>query len=194
LANTNAVGMAQKLLLFWRKPARRCWWEGVELDNVRGVEGKLKVWIRRVWTLEMVRSTPEPQYVANTIAERHWTALTYALPIFVCLFLSRSTSLVHRLSICLHFPPPCFFEKLRVRLAGSSFLSFRYDTSLPWATKADVRYRYQQLVSGIHVNRVPLGSLLLGMVGGRVDVWVRRIYRVRVVHVEYHGVIILIRV
>ncbi|KJX97329.1 hypothetical protein TI39_contig507g00002 [Zymoseptoria brevis] len=49
----NAVGMAQKLLLFWRKPARRCWWEGVELENVEGVEGKLKVWIRRVWTLEM---------------------------------------------------------------------------------------------------------------------------------------------
>ncbi|KAF2739847.1 P-loop containing nucleoside triphosphate hydrolase protein [Polyplosphaeria fusca] len=53
LSNSNAVGMAQKLLLFWRKPARRCWWEGVELDNVKGVEGKLKVWIRRVWTLEM---------------------------------------------------------------------------------------------------------------------------------------------
>ncbi|QUC21958.1 uncharacterized protein UV8b_06199 [Ustilaginoidea virens] len=50
---TSAVGMAQKLLLFWRKPARRCWWEGVELDHVEGVEGKLKVWIRRVWTLEM---------------------------------------------------------------------------------------------------------------------------------------------
>lgn len=49
----NAVGMAQKLLLFWRKPARRCWWEGVELEGVDGVEGKLKVWIRRVWTLEM---------------------------------------------------------------------------------------------------------------------------------------------
>jgi hypothetical protein len=47
--------MAQKLLLFWRKPARRCWWEGVELTDVEGVEGKLKVWIRRVWTLEMVR-------------------------------------------------------------------------------------------------------------------------------------------
>ena len=46
--------MAQKLLLFWRKPARRCWWEGVELDDVEGVEGKVKVWIRRVWTLEMV--------------------------------------------------------------------------------------------------------------------------------------------
>ncbi|KAL0934212.1 dipeptidyl-peptidase III [Colletotrichum truncatum] len=50
---SNAVGMAQKLLLFWRKPARRCWWEGVELDQVDGVQGKLKVWIRRVWTLEM---------------------------------------------------------------------------------------------------------------------------------------------
>ncbi|CAI6240809.1 unnamed protein product [Periconia digitata] len=61
LANSNAFGMAQKLLLFWRKPARRCWWEGVELENVRGVEGKLKVWIRRVWTLEMVclQSTTE---------------------------------------------------------------------------------------------------------------------------------------
>jgi hypothetical protein len=46
--------MAQKLLLFWRKPARRCWWEGVELDGVDGVQGSLKVWIRRVWTLEMV--------------------------------------------------------------------------------------------------------------------------------------------
>ncbi|KAF7512392.1 hypothetical protein GJ744_001327 [Endocarpon pusillum] len=53
LTGNNAVGMAQKLLLFWRKPARRCWWEGVDLDNVDGVEGKLKVWIRRVWTLEM---------------------------------------------------------------------------------------------------------------------------------------------
>ncbi|GAM38840.1 metalloprotease [Talaromyces pinophilus] len=52
--NSNvSVGMAQKLLLFWRKPARRCWWEGIELDGVDGVEGKLKVWIRRVWTLEM---------------------------------------------------------------------------------------------------------------------------------------------
>ncbi|KAI1141265.1 hypothetical protein F5Y05DRAFT_402395 [Hypoxylon sp. FL0543] len=50
---SNAVGMAQKLLLFWRKPARRCWWEGVDLKDVEGVDGPLKVWIRRVWTLEM---------------------------------------------------------------------------------------------------------------------------------------------
>lgn len=58
LTGNNVVGMAQKLLLFWRKPARRCWWEGVELDDVEGVEGKLKVWIRRVWTLEMVWNPP----------------------------------------------------------------------------------------------------------------------------------------
>lgn len=51
----GTVGMAQKLLLFWRKPARRCWWEGVELEGIEGVDPgkKLKVWIRRVWTLEM---------------------------------------------------------------------------------------------------------------------------------------------
>ena len=59
-ASNTAVGMAQKLLLFWRKPARRCWWEGVELEDVEGVDGVLKVWIRRVWTLEMVSETLEP--------------------------------------------------------------------------------------------------------------------------------------
>ncbi|RMZ86307.1 hypothetical protein DV736_g6467, partial [Chaetothyriales sp. CBS 134916] len=53
LPGSNSVGMAQKLLLFWRKPARRCWWEGIELDDVEGVDGRCKVWIRRVWTLEM---------------------------------------------------------------------------------------------------------------------------------------------
>ncbi|KAI9800367.1 MAG: hypothetical protein M1825_004137 [Sarcosagium campestre] len=57
-ASNAAVGMAQKLLLFWRKPARRCWWEGVELSDVEGLDRPLKVWIRRVWTLEMVSITP----------------------------------------------------------------------------------------------------------------------------------------
>lgn len=52
--SSNVAAMAQKLLLFWRKPARRCWWEGVELKDVEGQDGPLKVWIRRVWTLEMV--------------------------------------------------------------------------------------------------------------------------------------------
>ena len=68
LAGNNVVGMAQKLLLFWRKPARRCWWEGVELEDVEGVEGKLKVWIRRVWTLEMVsRADCSPTSLANHV-------------------------------------------------------------------------------------------------------------------------------
>ncbi|ODQ50438.1 hypothetical protein SAICODRAFT_27644 [Saitoella complicata NRRL Y-17804] len=45
---------AQKLLLFWRKPARKCWWDGLELEGVEGVKyGRVKVWIRRVWTLEL---------------------------------------------------------------------------------------------------------------------------------------------
>ena len=68
----NAVGMAQKLLLFWRKPARRCWWEGVELDDVEGVEGKLKVWIRRVWTLEMVCSLPHTEKPVKRLANFSW--------------------------------------------------------------------------------------------------------------------------
>ena len=77
LATNNAVGMAQKLLLFWRKPARRCWWEGVELENVKGVEGMLKVWIRRVWTLEMVCVLGEIRAPAdaNQRAECDWAAV-----------------------------------------------------------------------------------------------------------------------
>ena len=80
LAGNNAVGMAQKLLLFWRKPARRCWWEGVELDDVEGVDGKLKIWIRRVWTLEMVcRLLLDGDLPADSILlERYWPSLTRA--------------------------------------------------------------------------------------------------------------------
>lgn len=90
--------MAQKLLLFWRKPARRCWWEGVELDNVEGVQGKLKVWIRRVWTLEMVRdSLPCRELFVQTqtgcgrcgrlllitFTERYWIALGACIVIII---------------------------------------------------------------------------------------------------------------
>ncbi|KAG0740119.1 hypothetical protein G6F57_010807 [Rhizopus arrhizus] len=41
---------AQKLLLFWRKPARKCWWDGntVEIDNQN-----VRLWARRTWTLEL---------------------------------------------------------------------------------------------------------------------------------------------
>lgn len=44
---------------------RRCWWEGMDLEGVEGVDGKLKVWIRRVWTLEMVSHCP-PQILLYT--------------------------------------------------------------------------------------------------------------------------------
>lgn len=87
LANNNAVGMAQKLLLFWRKPARRCWWEGIELENVEGVEGPLKVWIRRVWTLEMVSSRNFSPLCSRLMlsSERDWTAVIGFFPFFLCL-------------------------------------------------------------------------------------------------------------
>jgi len=50
------MATAQKLLLFWRKPARKCWWDGsdVELPATNGQPPTtLKLWARRVWTLEL---------------------------------------------------------------------------------------------------------------------------------------------
>jgi hypothetical protein len=67
------MATAQKLLLFWRKPAvclstceayllhlhlfqRKCWWDGidVELPTAEGQPTKtVKLWARRVWTLEL---------------------------------------------------------------------------------------------------------------------------------------------
>ncbi|CDK26786.1 unnamed protein product [Kuraishia capsulata CBS 1993] len=61
--DTNTT--ATKLLLFWKKPARKCWWsnEEIEVDlshlGLKDSEGNLlaktvvKVHIRRVWTLEL---------------------------------------------------------------------------------------------------------------------------------------------
>ncbi|KAJ3933502.1 MAG: hypothetical protein NXY57DRAFT_998600 [Lentinula lateritia] len=50
------MATAQKLLLFWRKPARKCWWDGldIELPPSGNDEGRIiKLWARRVWTLEL---------------------------------------------------------------------------------------------------------------------------------------------
>lgn len=56
---------ASKLLLFWRKPARKCWWSDTEQQmdlNAIGIKDdngnplgrvKVSVHIRRVWTLEL---------------------------------------------------------------------------------------------------------------------------------------------
>ncbi|KAF9562714.1 hypothetical protein EC968_005164 [Mortierella alpina] len=30
--NQNQMAIAQKLLLFWRKPARKCWWDGIQVE------------------------------------------------------------------------------------------------------------------------------------------------------------------
>lgn len=69
----NQMATAQKLLLFWRKPAvrhppphvmnatlishpqRKCWWDGIEVDLAEQGEPEktIKLWARRVWTLEL---------------------------------------------------------------------------------------------------------------------------------------------
>lgn len=58
----NAESNHTKLLLFWRKPARKCWWSSEDVDiNTKGLAVlealgdniKVKVHIRRVWTLEL---------------------------------------------------------------------------------------------------------------------------------------------
>ncbi|KAF8599980.1 phosphatase activator [Ceratobasidium sp. AG-I] len=50
------MATAQKLLLFWRKPARKCWWDGAEATlppTKNSPQHFVKLWARRVWTLEL---------------------------------------------------------------------------------------------------------------------------------------------
>ncbi|KAF8807869.1 hypothetical protein BYT27DRAFT_7290817 [Phlegmacium glaucopus] len=50
------MATAQKLLLFWRKPARKCWWDGLDIELPAWGEKpamSIKLWARRVWTLEL---------------------------------------------------------------------------------------------------------------------------------------------
>lgn len=50
LRSRKADPNESKLLLFWRKPARKCWW----LNETVTVDGEqVKVHLRRVWTLEL---------------------------------------------------------------------------------------------------------------------------------------------
>ncbi|KAK4058050.1 hypothetical protein OIO90_000789 [Microbotryomycetes sp. JL221] len=53
--NAQQLATAQKLLLFWRKPARKCWWDATELTLDEGTPNArdVKIWARRVWTLEL---------------------------------------------------------------------------------------------------------------------------------------------
>ncbi|ORX62904.1 hypothetical protein DM01DRAFT_1297787 [Hesseltinella vesiculosa] len=43
--------VAQRLMPFWKKPARKCWWDvgSLTLDTM-----EIKVWKRRTWTLEFI--------------------------------------------------------------------------------------------------------------------------------------------
>lgn len=56
-AAAAAAATSQKLLLFWRKPARKCWWDActpTSLEDATGAHrSNVKVWARRVWTLEL---------------------------------------------------------------------------------------------------------------------------------------------
>ncbi|KAH8550387.1 hypothetical protein BGW37DRAFT_540240 [Umbelopsis sp. PMI_123] len=42
---------AQKMLLFWKKPARKCWWEVTAVEVYDDIA--IRVWCRRTWTLEL---------------------------------------------------------------------------------------------------------------------------------------------
>ncbi|CAO3672158.1 unnamed protein product [Rhizopus stolonifer] len=46
----NHMATAQKLFLFWRKPARKCWWDGSSIE-LKGES--IRLWARRTWTLEL---------------------------------------------------------------------------------------------------------------------------------------------
>jgi len=54
--DSTQMATAQKLLLFWRKPARKCWWDGLDIELPASEEKtgvSIKLWARRVWTLEL---------------------------------------------------------------------------------------------------------------------------------------------
>jgi len=51
--NGGQMATAQKLLLFWRKPARKCWWDGQEVIIGSKQTIPVRLWARRTWTLEL---------------------------------------------------------------------------------------------------------------------------------------------
>ncbi|OAV92689.1 hypothetical protein PTTG_02493 [Puccinia triticina 1-1 BBBD Race 1] len=53
--NSAQLTTAQKLLLFWRKPARKCWWDATVINLTLSDQQPraVKLWARRVWTLEL---------------------------------------------------------------------------------------------------------------------------------------------
>ncbi|EPY53803.1 phosphatase activator [Schizosaccharomyces cryophilus OY26] len=51
VSDPNYFPVFHKLLLFWQKPARKCWWDSAMKTDFNGIE--FPVWVRRVWTLEL---------------------------------------------------------------------------------------------------------------------------------------------
>ncbi|KAI7879549.1 uncharacterized protein EV154DRAFT_524453 [Mucor mucedo] len=51
LTQASRMAVGQKLIMFWRKPARKCWWSKsmADIDNQL-----IKLWCRRTWTLELI--------------------------------------------------------------------------------------------------------------------------------------------
>ncbi|KAJ7876651.1 hypothetical protein B0H13DRAFT_2054947 [Mycena leptocephala] len=51
------AAIAKNFLAFWRNPARRCWWDQIDVDlplkTFRQSGNAVKLWSRRVWTLEL---------------------------------------------------------------------------------------------------------------------------------------------
>jgi hypothetical protein len=47
------MAAAQKLLVFWRKPARKCWWDGTVATIGTEQPISVRIWSRRTWTLEL---------------------------------------------------------------------------------------------------------------------------------------------
>lgn len=47
------LAKSQKLFLFWKKPARKCWWDTQTFEGVEGCDAPIKVHLRSVWTLEL---------------------------------------------------------------------------------------------------------------------------------------------
>ncbi|WFD26333.1 hypothetical protein MNAN1_001314 [Malassezia nana] len=94
--NQQQLSTTQKLLLFWRKPARKCWWDGMDMvvpcaqrrtdvPNVTPAalaamspqerawleqrQGMLvRVWVRRVWTLEVSLATAQDLCKPDTLS------------------------------------------------------------------------------------------------------------------------------
>lgn len=53
LQEDQSLQMAERLLLLWRKPARKCWWSTIAFDDIPGFTQPVRVHLRGVWTLEL---------------------------------------------------------------------------------------------------------------------------------------------